>query len=111
MKADLKSTAQAIEASLTDNPALGSNSLPPSLRASRGNTISMAFYVGGTLGEYCVRVTNPNSSKDSGYMFYLARNGGLQPFTGITPATSECSEDYGPPGPAAGQWTNPPLVG
>jgi len=111
MKADLRSTAQAVEASLTDNPDLSSNSLPPSLKASKGNTISMAFYVGGTLGQYCIRVTNPNSSKDSGYMFYLSRAGGLQPFTGITPPTSVCSENYGPPGPAPGQWTDPPVVG
>lgn len=111
MKADLRSSAQAIEASLTDSPVLTSNVLPTELKASKGNTISMTYYVGGSAGWYCIRVTNPNSSKDSGYMFYLSNNGGLQPFTGITPAAGLCSEVYGPPGPAAGHWSVDPVVG
>ena len=115
MKADLKSGAQAVEASLTDNPALNSNVLPTALKASKGNTISMAYYVGGSVGWYCIRVTNPNSSKDSGYMFYNSANGGLQPFTGVTPTgvgfTGLCSESWGLTGLSPGQWSVNPVVG
>ena len=111
MKADLKSSAQAVEASLTDDPALYSNVLPTALKASKGNTIAMAFYHGSTLGDYCLRVTNPNSSQGSGYMFYQSARGGLQPFTGITPPTSYCSDSWGGPGPLAGQWSAMPVVG
>jgi type IV pilus assembly protein PilA len=108
MMADLRSSAQAIEASQTDKAALTSNVLPTTLQASNGNTVAMAFYAGGSAGFYCIRVRNPNSSKDSGYMFYQSGNQGLQPFTGITPATGMCSETG--TGPAVGQW-GPPVVG
>jgi type IV pilus assembly protein PilA len=111
MKADLRSSAQAIEASLTDSPVLTSNVLPTGLKASKGNSIVMAFYLGGTLGLYCIRVTNPNSSKDSGSMFYLSSAGGLQPFTGITPpGVAMCSDNWGV-GPGAGEWSVTPVVG
>ena len=111
MKADLKSAAQAVEASLTDNPVLGSNVFPTSFKASKGNTITMAYYDNATWrGNYCIRVTNPNSSKGSGYMYYYNEYGGLMPFTGITVPMGVCSEDSGI-GSGAGQWTNPPVVG
>ena len=113
MKADLKSSAQAIEERFTDNPAPLSNVLPPALRASTGNTITMTYYVGGSLGWYCIRVTNPNSSKDSGYMFYSSVQGGLQPFTGISPpGNAVCTDSFwGGTGSSAGQWSVTPLVG
>ena len=111
MKADLRSSAQAIEASLTDNPALSSNVLPTSLKASKGNTIRMAYYVGGTLGLYCIEVTNPNSSMDSGYMFYDSRSGGLQPFTGITPPGQAVCSDFWGVGSTPGTWSVNPVVG
>ena len=109
MMADLRSSAQAIEASQTDKAALTSNVLPTTLKASRGNTITMAFYAGGSAGYYCIRVANGDSSKASGYMYYHSANQGLQPFTGIAPATGMCSEGTGT-GPGASQW-GPPVVG
>ena len=111
MKADLRSGAQAIEASLTDNPALLSNVLPATLKASKGNSIVMAYYVGGTLGLYCIEVTNPNSSMDSGYMFYDSRRGGLQPFTGITPPGQAVCSDFWGVGSSPGTWSVDPVVG
>lgn len=111
MRHDLRAAALAVEASMSDGQTLNSNVLPPGTTASPGNTLSMAFYVGGTSGMYCLRVTNPNSSKGAGYMFYASPYGGLRPFTGITPAVSICSDNYGGIGPAAGQWSVTPVVG
>lgn len=107
MKADLRAAAIGVETVNVENQVVASNSLPANFKPSPGNTVEVAYYVGGTIGLFCVRVSNPNSRYPGSYLYYDSRRGGMLPFTG-TPITGEavCGDFWGT-GSTPGKWSLP----
>lgn len=112
MRADLRSAASFVEAAMADSPVLTSNVVPSGVKVSRGSSLTMAFYyAGGSTGLYCLRITNPSSSKGVAPMLYSSIDGGVLPFTGTYPPAYVCADNWGGTGAAAGQWSVDPVTG